>query len=154
MNRSASSSIAAQVRELAWAGQHAQAIEHCSQALQGKRLAAAARIELLDLRAQSFIAQGRFADAALDARAMQALAAQQGQAADQSSAHICLAMAQMRQGDVNAALTTATQAHVLAHKVADAKPRNKNLAALLGRSLLCLGEAQIRAADVTHVTAR
>ena len=62
------------VRDLAWAGQHAQAVERCSQELAATNLAPAQQMELRSLRSESLIAQGRFADAAVDAAAMLELA--------------------------------------------------------------------------------
>ncbi len=46
-----------EVFDLAWAGNHAKAIERATQALPG-RLAAAERMDLLDLRSESFVALG------------------------------------------------------------------------------------------------
>ncbi len=51
-------SMVQRVGDLAWAGQHAQAIELATTALAATRLSVAGRLDLLDLRAESFIAQG------------------------------------------------------------------------------------------------
>ena len=64
-----------QARDLAWAGQHDQAIALCTQALAARPLATALQIELLDRRAESLIALGRFDDAAADGALMRRRAA-------------------------------------------------------------------------------
>ena len=124
---------------LAKAGRHAQAVEVCGRALATQSLSASRQIALLDLRAESLIAQGRFADAASDADAMLALASQQRNTGLTVLAQMRQAVAAMRLGQVKAALATATQAHALARKGRDK--------ALVARSMLCLAEAQLRAAQ-------
>ena len=64
----------ARVRELAWGGQHARAIEMATQALAAPKLQPAERMHLLDLRAESYSAQGKLDLAAEDAAAMLKLA--------------------------------------------------------------------------------
>src|SRR5664279_4010933 len=59
--------MAERVRDLAWAGQHPQAIEQATRALAATGLAVAAQLDLLDLRAESHIAGGDLANAATDA---------------------------------------------------------------------------------------
>jgi len=49
---------AKQVGDLAWAGQHAKAIELATRALAAPRLSVADQLDLLDLRAESFVALG------------------------------------------------------------------------------------------------
>src|SRR5512136_2035391 len=67
-----------QARELAWAGQHANAIDVCTRALaangRGSRSNGAMQMPLLDVRAESRIALGQLDRAAQDAAAMFALA--------------------------------------------------------------------------------
>src|SRR5438034_6756780 len=65
---------AGQVGDLAWAGQHAQAIELATTALSTPGLSVGSRLDLLDLRAESFIAQGDLARAGADAEEMLDLA--------------------------------------------------------------------------------
>ena len=55
------------VRDLAWTGQHAVAIDLATQALAAPAIALGAQMDLLDLRAESYIAQGKFDLAAQDA---------------------------------------------------------------------------------------
>ena len=66
------------VADLAWAGQHEQAIRKATAALGRKSLAAADRMTLLDLRSESYIALGDLKAAAADAQAMKALAKRDG----------------------------------------------------------------------------
>jgi hypothetical protein len=65
---------AGQVSDLAWAGAHAQAIEVATAALSATGLSVGSRLDLLDLRAESFIAQGDLERAGADADAMLDLA--------------------------------------------------------------------------------
>ena len=64
----------AAVHDLAGAGQHAQAIETATQALGAPKLKPAAQMDLLDLRAESYVAQGQLDLAAADAARMLKLA--------------------------------------------------------------------------------
>ena len=127
----------AAARDLAWTGQHAQAIECCGHALAARQITPAQRMDLLDLRAESLIAEGRFADAAHDAAAMLSLARAHKQSALEVRALNRHALVLMRRGQIKPALDVATRAVALARKA-----RN---GALLAHSLLCLGEAQFRA---------
>ncbi len=70
-----------QIADLAWAGQHEQAIAAATAALKRKALAADERMTLLDLRSESYIAVGDLERAAADAKAMKALAKREGGAA-------------------------------------------------------------------------
>ncbi len=63
------------VADLAWTGQHAQAIEVATAALAAAGADIALRIDLLDLRAESFVALGELDRASADAAAMLELAA-------------------------------------------------------------------------------
>src|SRR5262245_9877158 len=69
------------VADHAWSGQHEQAIALASAALLRPRLGAAQQIELLDRRADSHMALGRYAEANDDARSMLQRARQVGSAA-------------------------------------------------------------------------
>jgi hypothetical protein len=66
--------IVARVHELAWSGQHAQAIELATQALTVEKILPAEQMNLLDLCAESYIALGKLDLAADDAAAMLRLA--------------------------------------------------------------------------------
>src|SRR5215472_3267301 len=72
------SSAAASIRDLAWSGQHERAIEACTQALatlvDGSAMPIPTQMELLDLRAESYIATGKLDLAAADAASMRQLA--------------------------------------------------------------------------------
>ena len=131
----------AAARDLAWVGQHEQAIALCTQLLGASPLAPAQRIDLLDLRAESFVAQGRFADAAGDAAAMLVLARAQKHPTLQIQALNRQATTLMRQGQLNPALGVAAKAVELAQRTRHAP--------LLAQGLLHLGEIQIRAARTT-----
>ena len=124
------------IADLAWAGRHEQAVALGSASLQLAGLTAAERIALLDLRAESFIALGQFADAAADSAAMLALARGQRQPALLLQALNQQAMALMRQGAPAAALRAATRAVAIA--------RQSRHRAWLAHSLLRLGETQFR----------
>ncbi|MDQ2691544.1 MAG: hypothetical protein M3Y68_05905, partial [Chloroflexota bacterium] len=67
--------IISRIRELAWAGQHVEAIELATQELRRSNLQPDVQIGLLDLRAESYGALGKFELANQDARAMVNLAA-------------------------------------------------------------------------------
>ena len=124
--------VVERVHQLAWAGQHAQAIELASQNLSRPDCQSDLRMKLFDLRAESYIAVGKLDLAAQDARAMQKLA--QSDSLDRSAkdtrptsptvnrkAKILnprlmaqalnrKALVQMRVGDLKAAVKTATNA--------------------------------------------
>jgi len=134
-----------QIAELAWIGRHAQAIELCGQRLAAARLAAAQRVELLDLRSESLVAEGRFADAAADARQMLALARARKQPGLEVRALNRQALVLMRLGESRPALQAATAAVALAQKL-DGGP-------LLASSLLRKGEAQLRAQQTPEAVA-
>ena len=123
-------------RDLAWAGQHTQAITLCTEALSGQETSPGQRIEMLDLRAESLIAAGRFADAAIDADAMVALARNHNDPAFKLRTLNRKAVVLMRLGDNVAAIAKASMAVKLAHKTLPDP--------WLPLSLLRLGEAQIR----------
>src|SRR5512136_3069799 len=62
------------LRELAWNGQHARVIDLATQELSVPKIKPAWQMNLLDLRAESYLAQGKLDLAAKDAQAMQKLA--------------------------------------------------------------------------------
>nr|MBP6777365.1 GAF domain-containing protein [Piscinibacter sp.] len=128
------------VTALARAGRQAQAIDAATEALAAPRLAAARRLALLELRAGALVAEGRFAEAAHDADAMQALAEAAPRPATWRVRALCAqALAAMRLSRNAAAVELAAQAVALARPLRDAPLR---IAALL-----TLAEAQLRAAQ-------
>src|SRR5258706_14899694 len=75
----AAEGVAERVRELAWSGRHAAAIELATNELDSlagdrSKRTIALRLDLLDLRAESFVALGKYLEAAADSQAMQELA--------------------------------------------------------------------------------
>jgi tetratricopeptide (TPR) repeat protein len=124
------------VGDLAWAGQHAQAIELATAALAAPGLSAGARLDLLDLRGESFIAQGDLDRAAADADAMQAIANRARTAACTAQAQNRVALVQIRKGEWEAAAATAAAALKAARR-----SRRGQLEAM---SLFRLSEAQFR----------
>ncbi len=129
-------SAAGRVRDLAWSGQHAQAIGLATTALAATGLAVAAKLELLDLRAESHIATGDLASAAADADAMLALANRAKSAAFGAQARNRLALVQMRNGEFGKAQASAAAALKLA--------RQSGQVPLEAMSLFRLAEAQFR----------
>ena len=114
------------LRELAWTGQHARVIDLATQALSefgkggspsaptmkgsGGGRTTQAQMDLLDLSAESCIAQGKFELAAKDAQAMLKIANAEKKPAFKAQALNRKALMQMRQGDLPGALKTATLA--------------------------------------------
>ena len=84
--------------DFAWAGQHEQAIAAATAALKRKTIDADERMTLLDLRSESYIAQGDLKRAGDDAKAMKALARQEGGAALQARALCRESFVQARDG--------------------------------------------------------
>jgi hypothetical protein len=99
-----------QIADLAWAGQHEQAIAAASAALKRKALADDERMTLLDLRSESYIAVGDLKLAAADATTMKALAKREGGAELQARALCREALVQLRQGDARSAELVAAAA--------------------------------------------
>jgi len=130
------SDIAAHVAELAWAGQQTQAIALATEALAAPGLTAERRLELLELRGDSLVADGRFADAARDADEMPSLAETGSAPAQMVRALNCQAVVAMRLNKPGAALPAASEAVALAESGREARS--------LAQSLLRLGEAQFR----------
>ena len=123
----------ARARELAWTGQHAQAIDLVTQVLSTPKIKPAEQMDLLDLRVESYIAQGKLDLAAKDAKAMVKLAKT---AALKAQALNRLALVQMRTGDLKVSVKTATSALKNAQQ-----SKQKPLIAL---ALSRLSEAQFR----------
>ncbi len=136
------SAPSAQIADLAWAGLHAQAVEQASDALVAPGMRDNERVGLLDQRAESLVALGRFSDAAHDVADMLGLARVPTLRAQALNRH---AHVQMRLGDLRAALAAAQEAVKLAEPGGDPS--------LLAHSLLRLGEAQLRSIQYAEALA-
>src|SRR5438270_11161219 len=128
--------LAERVGDLAWAGQHAQAIELATTALATAGLSAGTRLDLLDLRAESFIAQGDLEQASADAAEMLDFANRAKTPGPKAQARNRLALVQMRKGELKAAVASATAALKAA--------RQSKQVPLEAMSLFRLAEAQFR----------
>ena len=137
--QSALSETIARVRELAWSGQHAQAIDLATQALSRPEIKPAEQMDLLDLRAESYIAQGKLDLAAKDAAVMVKIAKAEKTFACQAKAHNAKAAVQIALGDLRGALKSANRSLQASHL------SNQNT--LLAKSLLVVSEAQMRSSD-------
>ncbi len=130
-------SIIEQVADLAWAGQQQQAIELATVALAAPDVRAAQRLALLDLYAESRMAQGDFAGASADAVTMRTLANRAKSAGLRALALNRQTRLQWsREADDAAAVKTAT--HALAEARRSGEPE------LHAMSLLLLADAQSR----------
>ncbi len=136
-------------RDLAWVGQHEQAIERATAALASAANDPASQLTLLGLRAESLVARGDVDRALGDAHAMLAIAEQSGRANLQARALYCLSRVQAFSGGIDAAVKTAE----LAAKAAR-RSRDRQLVALC---LANLAATQMRtrqsAAAVANATA-
>jgi len=137
------------VGDLAWAGQHEQAIAAATAALARKSLRADDRMTLLDLRSESHLALGDLERADDDAQAMKALARQQGGAALQVRASCRESEVQTRRSNPRRGVTSATAASKAAERNRDPE--------LIAPALLQLAMAQIEArielpAAIRHAT--
>jgi GAF domain-containing protein/CheY-like chemotaxis protein len=131
-----SAAVAERVSDLVWAGQHAQAIKLVTETLAGHGLTVGSRLDLLDRRAESYVAQGDLERAGADAQAMLDLAERSKMAASKAQACNRLALVQMRQGEFKAAVASASAALTAA--------RQSKQVALEALSLFRLAEAQFR----------
>ncbi len=125
------------IRELAWTGQHAPAIDLATQALSMPKIKPATQINLLDLRAESYIAIGKLDLAMQDAKAMMKIGRTSKVKGLQVQALNTLALVQMRTGDLKVAVKSATTAVKTKH----------SSPALRAESLFRLSEAQWRIQD-------
>jgi GAF domain-containing protein/CheY-like chemotaxis protein len=132
----ASGPIKQRVRDLAWAGHHQQAIEQAGAALATTGLSVENRLDLLDLRAESFIAQADLERAGEDADAMIELADGARTPALKAQARNRLALVQIRKGELKSAVATAAAALKAA--------RQSKQRAVEATSLFRLAEAQFR----------
>jgi GAF domain-containing protein/DNA-binding response OmpR family regulator/tetratricopeptide (TPR) repeat protein len=128
---------ASQVRDLAWNGRHDRAIELASQALSAKRIKPAVEMDLLDLRAESYIAKGRLSLAAEDAAEMVRIAGAVDVPALKAKALNRKTLIQMQQGKLQAALRTSNTALKAAGESRQQLP--------IAQSLFRQSEAQWRA---------
>jgi K+-sensing histidine kinase KdpD/CheY-like chemotaxis protein/tetratricopeptide (TPR) repeat protein len=125
-------------RELAWNGRHDRTIEVCTQQLLAADGDASSRMNLLDVRAESYVALGQLDLAAADTAAMVKLA-RGASLALKAAALNRRVLVEMRQGKLKRALGTAASALAAARK--------SRQDALIATSLLRLGEAQMRTRD-------
>ncbi len=127
--------VVEQVRQLAWTGQHTKAIELASQALSAPKNKPAEQMDLLDLRAESYIALGKLDLAKKDSNAMVKSGQTSKVAGLKVQALSRKALVQMRTGDLQAAVKTAKTAVGTSRRLAPA---------LHAESIFCLSEAQFR----------
>ncbi|MCU0919705.1 MAG: hypothetical protein MUF16_05130, partial [Burkholderiaceae bacterium] len=125
------------IAELAWSGQHEQAVALATEGLAAPGLADAQRIALLDQRADSLLALRELDRAHADAQAMLDLARQAQRPALEAQALCRLAAVQTRQSQYAAAAQSARDALAAA--------RRARRRALEGLALFRLSEAQFRA---------
>jgi len=125
--------IAADARDLAWAGSHEQAIELCTRGLAATRRDSAARFALLEARGESSIAVGRYAEAQADAEAMLTLAGRHDGL--QARALVLQVRALLRQGRWPAALGPTERALALANASGDKRLQGLALLAAVDTSL-------------------
>ena len=100
---------AEEIADLAWAGQHAKAIELATAALAGKSTSAQ-QLGFLDLRAESYIALGDLEHAGDDADAMAKIARSAKAPGSMAQALNRRALVQMRRRELEPAVATATTA--------------------------------------------
>jgi tetratricopeptide (TPR) repeat protein len=125
-----------QVRQLAWTGQHAKTIELATQELRRDSIYGVPTVmmDLLDLRAESYIAIGKLDLAAKDANAMVKISQRSKVKGLQAQALNRKALVQMRTGDLNGAVKSATSGVNTKH----------SSTAIKAMSLFRLSEAQFR----------
>jgi len=129
------------VRELAWTGQHAAAIDLATQALSTPKIKPTEQMSLLDLRAESYIAQGKLDLAMKDAKAMMKIAKSITNNQLRATALNRLVLVQMRTGDLKAAVKSATAAVKASSANRKSQIANRQSHAL---ALFRLAEAQYR----------
>ena len=99
-----------QVADLAWAGQHARAVEVATAALADAALSSAQKLDLLDLRSESYVALGDLDRAAADAAAMRKLASVSRSPEAKAQAGSRTALIEIRRREPAKAVRTATAA--------------------------------------------
>jgi GAF domain-containing protein/CheY-like chemotaxis protein/tetratricopeptide (TPR) repeat protein len=133
------SEIISRIRDLAWTGQHEQAIELATQTLAGKKVNPKVQMELLDLRAESYIAIDRIDLSGVDSAAMTRLANLEKNPVLKAQALNRKAMVQIRKGDFKGACKTTKTAVKTSQTL-----KTRNRASLHALSLFRLSEAQFR----------
>ena len=126
----------AAARDLAWAGQHASAIDVVTAALPRTDIDDAGRLGLLELRAESLSAQGEVDRALADAETMVVAAERSGRPELEAQALNCLSRVQAFSGGIDAAVATAGRALAAA--------RRSRKKAVVATCLLNLAAAQMR----------
>jgi signal transduction histidine kinase/CheY-like chemotaxis protein len=137
--RSSARDAVSDARDLAWSGRHAAALARCEEALAMATLPAASRLALLELCVHSYLARGQFGPAAQAAATMAEVANTRGTDAWQVRALCCQALVMIRSTRYANMQQVAESALALATKTGDP--------ALLGLSLLRLGEVRLRLSD-------
>jgi len=137
--RSSARDAVSDARDLAWSGRHAAALARCEEALAMATLPAASRVALLELCVHSYLARGQFGPAAQAAATMTEVANARGTDAWQVRALCCQALVMIRSPRYANMQEVAESALALATKTGDP--------ALLGLSLLRLGEVRLRLSD-------
>jgi len=137
--------IVLRVRELAWIGKHAQAISLASQELDKAELPLSQRMDLLNLRAESYGAEGKLPLAMTDAETMETLAQSEELSKSERQAlaaqALCRkAIVQLRMGNMQSSIKTITAALDLARKSGQDP--------LAAKCLLTLGEVQVRLGQI------
>jgi imidazolonepropionase-like amidohydrolase/tetratricopeptide (TPR) repeat protein len=141
--------IVEEVRDLAWTGHHAKAIATATGVLENARLDKSIALELLGLRSESYVAEGRLDPALADAKKMLAMAKASGRASHLATAHNAMALAQMRGSEFTAAAKSGTAALKEAERAKD-----KALQALCAMRLAEAKFRQRRADDAMPLARR
>ena len=110
MTTSSPNPLLVAAREAAWNGDHVQAIALCTETLGEDQLDLAARLDLYDTRAESYVAQGQLDLAEQDALAMVEIAGEEKRPEFEAQALNRQALVQMRQGHLETAAIIATRA--------------------------------------------
>jgi GAF domain-containing protein/CheY-like chemotaxis protein len=134
------------ISDLAWAGQHGEAIKLASAGLAEPGFGTEHQLDLLDLRAESFIAQGDLERASVDAAAMLDCADGAKTAAFKAQAHNREALVRLRKGEFKAAVAAANAALKVA--------RQSKRAPLEAMSMFRLAEACFRSRADLELAAR
>ena len=137
--RSLAGDTVSSARDLAWSGRHAAALALCEEALAVPTLPPPSRLALLELCVHSYLARGQFGQAAQAAATMAEVANTQRADTSQVHALCCQALVMIRSTRYGNMQQVAESALALAAKTADP--------ALLGLSLVTLGEVRLRLSD-------
>src|SRR5688572_13683640 len=130
-------SPAGEVRDLAWAGRHAEAIERATVLLETPRISVTLRLDLLELRTDSHVLRAEFDEAARDVEQMIEIARASKKPAHLAQALVRRGYVEMRRGASRAAVKTFTAALKAA--------RESRVAFLEAMALVHLAEALSRA---------